>query len=190
MKNKIPILLLFIANISTNFAQTTIPVENLYGLRTNGNLPDGTFSIKDINNVLLRFTGTWKGEYDSKKYEIRIERFTQPFFGADEDILVMRYKITTSTGTIIEETLSVLNNEDVSISGNYLQNRMYIFTYQGSDWECGQSGDLWIGTGYDKNPNKMGLFLSPEQVLLDINACPNGRAPMPFPKQMMWLFRQ
>jgi len=190
MKNITLILLLLVANVSIHYGQQIIPVEDLYSLRTNGTLPNGTFSIKDVNNVLLRFTGTWKGEYDSKKYEIRIERVTQPFFDAEEDVLMMRYKITTSIGTLIEENLSVLNNEDVSISGYYLQNRTYIFTYQGIDWECGQSGEVYIAAGYDRNPNKMGLHLNPEQILLDTTACPNGRAAMPFPKEMMWLYKQ
>lgn len=190
MKNLVLILFLIIAYTSVSFSQQIVPVENFYGLQTNGTLPNGTFSIKDVNNVLLRFTGTWKGEYGSKKYEIRIERVTKPFFGALADVLVMRYKITNSAGSLLEETLSVLNNDDVNISGDYLQNRTYVFTYQGPDWECGQSGDIYIAAGYDNNPNKMGLFLSPQQILLDTTECPNGRALMPFPEEMMWLYKQ
>jgi hypothetical protein len=190
MKNITLIVLLFLANISTSFSQTIIPVENFYNLYKNDAIPDGPKSYKDVNNVLLRFAGTWKGDYDNKKYEIRIQRVTKPFFDAEEDVLIMRYKITTSSGALIEETLSIVNNNDVRISGDYLQNKTYIFTYQGPDWDCGQSGDIYIGTGFDANPNKMGLYLMPDYILLSTTNCPNGRASMPFPEERMWLYKQ
>jgi hypothetical protein len=161
MKNKILILLILTLSSTPFLAQQIIPVESLYDHRINGTLPDGPKSLKDINNVLLRFTGIWKGEYNTKKYEIRIERITVPFFEGEEDVLIMRYKITTSNDILIEETLSVQNNDDLNISGNYLQNRTYIFTYQGLDYECGQRASIYIGTGFDGNPNKMKLFLVP-----------------------------
>lgn len=190
MKKISLILLLFLANSNVCKAQQIIPTEHFYNLYINGNLPDGSFSIKDVNNKLLPFIGTWKGEHDSKKYEIRIERVTKPFFDAVEDILLLRYNITTINGTLLEETLTVLNNNDINIKGAYLQNKIYVFTYQGANYDCGQSGQLKIGSGYDNNPNKMGLFLSPDYILLDTTKCPNGRALMPFPEEMMWLYKQ
>lgn len=190
MKNRILILVIFSLFSSPFFAQQIIPVESVYNLRKNGATPDSAFSIKDVNNVLLRFVGTWKGIYNTNNYEIRIERITVPFFEGVEDILIMRYKITTSSGILKEETLSLPANEAVNITGNYLQNRTYIFTYQGTDFECGQYGDVYISAGYNGNPNKMGLHLNPDHILLDTSACPNGRAPMPFPEEMMWLYKQ
>jgi hypothetical protein len=190
MKNKILILLILLLFTTPFFAQQIIPVESFYDLRKNGATPDGTFSIKDVNNVLLRFVGTWKGVYNTNKYEIRIERVTVPFFGGEKDILVMRYKITNNSDILIEETLSIPSNNEVNIKGYYLQNRTYIFTYQGTDFECGQYGDVYISAGYNGNPNKMGLHLNPDHILLDTSACPNGRAPMPFPEEMMWLYKQ
>lgn len=191
MKNVLLIVVSLVFLISSSCkAQQIIPVESFYNLYKNKATPDGIFSIKDVNNVLLRFTGTWKGEYNTKKYEIRIERITVPFFEGEEDVLIMRYKITTSSDILIEETLSVQNNDDVNISGDYLQNRTYIFTYQGLDYECGQSASIYIGTGFDGNPNKMKLFLRPSNILLNTSECPNGRASMPFPEERMWLYKQ
>ena len=190
MKNKILILIFFLLFAAPTFAQQIIPVESFYNLYKNKATPDGIFSIKDVNNVLPRFVGTWKGVYNTNKYEIRIERITKPFFSGEKDILIMRYKITTRSDILIEETLSVFNNDDVNISGNYLQNRTYIFTYQGFDYECGQSASIYIGTGFDGNPNKMKLFLIPSNILLNTSECPNGRASMPFPEERMWLYKQ
>ena len=190
MKNKILILIIFLLLTAPTFAQQIIPVESFYNLYKNKATPDGIFSIKDVNNVLLRFAGTWKGVYNTNKYEIRIERITKPFFSGEKDILIMRYKITTNSDILIEETLSVPNTNDLNILGYQLQNRMYLFTYQGIDYECGQSAQIYIAAGYSGNPNKMGLVLKPNYILLDTNECHNGRASMPFPQEMMWLYKQ
>jgi len=60
---KILIITLIVVSINCK-AQTIqgiIPVENFFNYQNK--IPDGTY-IKDINNVLDKFTGKWLGSYD------------------------------------------------------------------------------------------------------------------------------
>ena len=185
------IVFLFILQTTLLLAQQVLPTESFYALRFNGGIPENYTDIRDVNNVLQRFVGNWKGNYEGKNYEVLVTRGTRPFRKTGiNDILILRYKITSSYGTVIEQTLTEPNSADGSITGYYLQNRTYIFNYQGLDYNCGQSGQVYITAGYEGNPNKMGLHLNPEHILLDTNECPNGRAPLPFPQEMMWLYKQ
>lgn len=191
MKKTILLFIFIVFYTTRSLAQPVLPTESYYSLRYNGGIPESYTEVRDVNNVLQRFVGTWKGIYNSKNYEVLITRGTTSFGRTGvKDILILRYKITSSNGAVIEQTLTEPNSATGSVTGYYLQNRTYIFTYQGLDYNCGQSGEVYIDTGYAGNPNKMGLHLNPAHILLDTNECPNGRASMPFPQDMMWLYKQ
>ncbi|QMU65980.1 MAG: hypothetical protein GKR88_17985 [Flavobacteriaceae bacterium] len=126
----------------------------------NQELPDNAY-IKDINNILDKYVGTWKGIYDSKSYEFKVIKVTEnnTDLKYKEDLLLMRYKITDSSNNVIESTLNLSDTSNFIIRGNYLSNRgSYVLNYIGLNDECGQNGTIFISI-YDTNNTKMKLYL-------------------------------
>ncbi|WBX77348.1 hypothetical protein PG911_03550 [Tenacibaculum ovolyticum] len=132
-----------------------IPVEDFENY--NQELPNGAY-IKDINNLLNKYTGTWKGTYNTKNYEFKIIKYTRvsEIRNLKFDKLLMRYEITASNGTVIENTLNLPNTSNFIIRGSYLSNKgSYVLNYVGFN-DCGQNGTIFIRV----NGNTMDLFLS------------------------------
>lgn len=153
MKKRLLILLYFFTLI--NCTAQIIAVEDFANYQ--GELPDGAY-IKDVNNVLNKYTGVWKGNFDNKSYEFHIIKFTEnSILNYKEDILLMRYKIThNETGNIMVNTLSLANDDKYVIKGNYLDKTgTYVLDYLGLQGECGQNGSLFVSI----NNNKMNLGL-------------------------------
>ena len=71
MKNIILVIILFITGVSCK-AQTTISLEQAYQYsKSDDGIPETVTYVKDINNRLDQFVGTWKGSYNGKNYEFK-----------------------------------------------------------------------------------------------------------------------
>ena len=126
------LLLLFI--ISFTCKAQIIPVENHFNYPNE--IPNGTY-IKDVNNALNKFTGTWIGSYDNKNYEVVIGQKTISYLKILNDIILLRYKITDSNGTFIN-TLTLLDDSDYVIEGEYINpSGSYQLDYGGYEYDCG-----------------------------------------------------
>ncbi len=154
-------------------------------------MEDGAY-IKDVNNVLGKFVGTWKGDYNNKNYEFKIIKYTVDNIGLKfkEDLLLIRYKIVEANGKVLENTLDLANDSPYVIHGSYYDNRDggYVLYYQGRAHKCGQNGDLFIST-YGTNDTKLQLFLSVNGEMHS-NLCPNGAAQQILPTISMELIKQ
>jgi hypothetical protein len=120
-------------------------------------LPDGAY-IKDVNNVLSKFVGTWKGVYDNKNFEFKITKYTRvsEIRPLKFEKLLMRYKITDNLGNIIVNTLDLANDHKYIIRGDYLaKTGSYVLSYLGLNGKCGQNGSVFISA----NGNKLNLGL-------------------------------
>lgn len=156
MKNIILIGLIALSTLSCTAQIIAVESFNNYS----NDLPDGAY-IKDVNNVLGKFVGTWKGTYNNNNYEFRIVKYTQDNINLKykEDLLLIRYKITDNNNTVIEDTTTLPNNSLFVINGDHYEaNGTYVLTYQGKNYKCGQNGDLYISIKAT-NPSKMGLGL-------------------------------
>ena len=72
MKNKITILMLFII-IASCKAQSILPIEKVIDYRNSKTgIPQNITQIKDVNGLLNKFIGVWKGTYNNKNYEFYI----------------------------------------------------------------------------------------------------------------------
>jgi len=171
-------------------AQTIMPIETLtnYIYKENG-IPKTITYFKDINHLLDKYVGTWKGTYNNRNFEFNITKHTSIYDGLSQDELLIRYFITTSSGTIIEDTRSE-TNDNCSIEGNYIKNAYYALTYSGRDTQCGQSGNIFITMVKNTNNTQMKLFLEQDQVLLHEETCPNGRTPQVLPMEQILLIKQ
>ncbi|MCT4697565.1 DUF6705 family protein [Tenacibaculum haliotis] len=154
----------------------------------NQELPDGAY-IKDVNNVLDKYIGTWKGTYNNKNYEFIVQKVTKNNIDLKykHDKLLMRYKITDSNGTELANTLNLPNENYYVINGSYLASSGgYKLSYIGLNSECGQNGTIYIST-YGANNTKLQLFL---MVRGEIHDCTTGAAEQIIPTESMELMKQ
>jgi hypothetical protein len=154
MKNIIFIIFCFLAIVSCK-AQI-IAVEGFEDYPNE--LPDGAY-IKDVNNVLNKFVGTWKGTYNNKNYEFEVTKYTRisEIRPLKFDKLLIRYKIIDTSGNIVVNTLNVSNDDKYIIRGSYLaKSGSYVLSYVGLNAKCGQNGSVFINA---YNTDKMELFL-------------------------------
>lgn len=154
----------------------------------NKDLEDGAY-IKDINNVLGKFIGTWKGTYNSKNYEFRIIKETISYLGIKEDALLMRYKIIDSNGGAIENTLDLPNDDAYVMKNGYVaKSGSYVFSYIGREVACGQNGLVFIRILNNTNNQKAKLFLQVEGEKYP--ECTTGTAKQILPLEMIELTKQ
>ena len=151
-------------------AQHIIPVEDAVNHFNdeNGLLGDkGSVYVKDINNVLGKFVGYWAGNYNGKNYLFRISKITKDYGEVKKDLLIMRYTITASNGTVIENTLNLADNKVYTTGGYLAKSGSYVFYYQGKDSDCGQNGSIFTRVLESSNGTKIKLYLEVEGEMWD-----------------------
>lgn len=189
MKNIIVLLLATLFNFQCK-AQTIIPIEEVIEyMDTKRGFPNGSY-LKDVNNKLDPFVGTWKGVYGDKMFKFTISKFTDMRLNIKEDMLIIRYQITRANGSILEDTSSLPDLNPYIIQGYYLEQSTYALNYIGKNAKCGQSGTIFIDWLPGSNRNKMTLFLEPEQMIISSEECPNGREPQIIPHEQIILSKE
>ncbi len=171
-------------------AQETKPLEtekDYYSPETG--IPQNISYFKDINHLLDKYIGTWKGALGTKNYVFVITKITDKPGRIMRDRLLIRYLITSTNGSVIEDTRSTTDS-NCPIRGDYIKKSNYVLRYAGKDTQCGQIGTVFIGMVPNTNNTKMGLSLSQDHVLLDSETCPNGRVPQVLPLTQVLLTKQ
>ncbi|RUT67951.1 hypothetical protein D0817_23750 [Flavobacterium cupreum] len=165
-------------------AQTIEPIEKAIDYRTSENgIPDNTY-LKDINNLLNKYVGTWKGSYEGKNYTLFIVKNTSKFDKITEDILLTRYLITSSNGTVLEDTRNVPDNNTYVIKGNYFSKDLtsYASDFTGKNSLCGNAGTVFIRTKNAAN-TLMSLGFEPDKIMISEETCPGFKlAELTFPR--------
>lgn len=170
-------------------AQEIIPLEKLREYRdSQTDIADGTY-LKDVNGLLNKYLGTWKGIYNNKNYTFIVTKTKRDVLGVFVDKLLVRYLITTTTGSILEDTRSLPDANPLVIEGDYISKSggYYALNYFGQNITCGQSGVVFIST--TKDNKQMKLFLSPDQGFIDKNKC-SKVADQILPTTSMYLTKQ
>lgn len=164
-------------------AQQTLPLETKF----ENEVPAGTY-LKDVNGLLDKYVGTWKGTNGNKNYTFTVTKYKDEFRGVFSDILTIRYLITSNTGAVLEDTRSLLNENNLVIRGLYFGANFgyYVLGYVGTDAKCGQSGDLFISTSKDNK--QMKLYLAASQDLIDGSNC--TKVEQILPTKSMFLTKQ
>ncbi len=155
-------------------AQEIIPLEKLIEFRdSQTDIADGTY-LKDVNGLLNKYLGTWKGTYNNKNYTFIVTKTKLDVLGVFVDKLLVRYLITTTTGLVLEDTRTLTDTNLLVIEGDYLSNdkKYYVLNYFGKNTTCGQSGEVFISTITSSGNKQMKLFLAPYQDLIDRSVCP------------------
>ena len=131
--------------------------------------------VKDTNNRLNQFVGIWKGSYNGKQYEIKLEKkISYKFFPTSAtswDRIIGRMLVKDSSGNVIYNSMNKAD-KDTYFSGDNFQRRSYIMTFVGN-YDCLESGNVFIETKLN-NPNEMTLYYSQDKDgLLNPAKCPN-----------------
>jgi len=173
MKTKLLIWVLVMSAFSCKaqiYPRGIIPVENFAEYQ--GEIHDRDY-IKDVNNLLDKYEGTWIGTYSGKEYKVAIEKKKSNFLGITGDILLLRYKITDSNGQEIINTLNISDEDTRIVDGEYLENggepgEYYVMDYLGEESMCGQKGSIYIDF-LNGDYNHLHLFLAPGRHRILIN---------------------
>ncbi|MFH7013115.1 DUF6705 family protein [Flavobacterium sp. FlaQc-52] len=190
MKKLIIIIALFLYCNNHVHAQVVVTLEQYgeYKMNDKKGAPDEIDYIKDVNNVLGKYVGTWKGVYNNLNYEIRFMKYTDHSI-LDIDMLLMRYKITKN-GVVVEDTTTLPDEASGIIKGDYLQKNTYVLNYMGKELHCGQMGNIYIGLVNKTDLTKIKLFLVPTSEMIVTNLCPNGIVAPVFPETSFVLTKQ
>ncbi len=130
------------------------------------NDPDNcpTFNyVKDINNTLDKYVGTWKGTYDGKTYEMQFKKGVyQDITLSDKkrDILIGRLRIKDTNGIILYDTFSEPDDEKTNFSGLGLQPDLKAYRMIFSDNSpqgCINYGNVFL-TIKPATPTTLGIF--------------------------------
>jgi hypothetical protein len=150
-------------------AQQTYPLDTDYQT-----VPNYSY-LKDINNELVPYIGTWKAAFNDKEITIKVDKIDKylveyvnnKFY---QDILFIRYSIKNSQGTIIKSTMNLPITAAKITSDMMFPNRLLSFTYLGGD--CGFGwGDISLKL-VDATHIKWNY--RPDDVILTNINCPNG----------------
>ena len=167
----------------------TIPIQNMYKHK---GYSEGTY-IKDVNNVLDKYVGTWKGTYDDKSYIFYVTKLTNNynnFIQLTFDLLLVRYTITDAGGNTIEDTTKLPDDHELVIEGQYMdEGGKYVLDYIGREFFCGQGGDVLIGMMEGSNNTQMFLTVFGSETWL---SCTTGYAEplLPYKKNYVVLTKQ
>ncbi|MET3538248.1 DUF6705 family protein [Chryseobacterium limigenitum] len=131
--------------------------------------------VKDTNNRLNQFVGTWKGNYNGKQYEIKLDKkINYKKYPDDErsfDRIIGRILVKDASGNVIYNSMNKPDNQTF-FSGYNFQGRTYDMHFVGN-YDCLESGDVFIETKV-ANPNEMTLFYNQDKDgWLDPAKCPN-----------------
>lgn len=110
-------LLILAAGTSFCYAQEIVPIEtHRFGSRALA----GCY-LKDVNHVLEKFEGVWKGTCeigDCKgfRYEVRIKKYYEKTIGMHiEDGLFLRYRVWDAQGKEIYSTLDIADDNHIEV---------------------------------------------------------------------------
>lgn len=168
---KIAILIIIIHSLSS-CAQGTYPLNTM-------DVPNNSY-IKDIDNELDPFLGTWEGIWNNKKITITFSKIyhrLMPQLGGInyfEDFVIGKYVIVDlNTGVVLEDTTSITNMDNITIKSHSFarQKNMLRFGYVNKNlYDCGFICSIYIYRDLG-NPNILTYkFKNPEYNNFE---CPN-----------------
>jgi hypothetical protein len=150
--------------------------QQIYPLNTNFSAIQNNTYLKDINNELLPFIGTWKANFENKEITIKVDKINQHLVESGtktfyQDVLFIRYNIKNSQGTIIKSTMNLpITEAKIKSDVTFPNENLVAFTYSGGDCRYGW-GDVSL-TLVDATHVKWRY--RPEGVILTNKNCPNG----------------
>lgn len=164
INKKIAIVLIILWTITYN-AQQVLSLNTFLE-----NIPANAH-VKDLNNELMPYIGTYKANFEGNeitlfitKVEDKLEKSTNKNYYMDA--LVIQYIVKNSNGIILQDSQSTPNIELYSIGSKPAQNKI-VFYYSGTNCNVGW-GDIYLSKIsasqilWDYRPNSIVLVNCPQ----------------------------
>ncbi|QIY90844.1 DUF6705 family protein [Chryseobacterium gallinarum] len=132
--------------------------------------------VKDLNNELSPYIGTYKANFKDNeitlfitKEENKLEKSSKKTYFMDA--LVVKYIVKSSTGTILQDTKNnnSTNNKFYSYY-SYPDKNTIVFYYSGTNCRVGW-GDIYLKK---INSKQISWEYRPDDITLDNSTCPEG----------------
>lgn len=153
MKNIFKYLIIFAAISCKSQVTAIVPLSSY-------EYPNGAY-VKDLNNELDYYVGTWQGISNNKKYIFEFVKFTQHLRGLVnenyyyEDELKGKLKvIDLQTNQVLYDNLNVTNYDDYLILGLSKRNGMFSFMYRDKPEKCYLTAEFSLRR-INGQPNKL-----------------------------------
>ncbi|MCW3161575.1 DUF6705 family protein [Chryseobacterium oryctis] len=169
--------------IFTNCFAQTVSLETMAQCEF-GACPPATY-VKDVNNLLNKYVGTWKGMLDDKNYEFNFIK--RENFGFEDslkkDRLIGRLKITSSNGVIEYDNFSQPDDK-TSFYGHNLQPdlKAYMARFSGGKLGCIDYGYVYLRIK-PETPNNMTVIFLPDNDIATED-CTNFKTTIPTKKNI------
>jgi len=179
MKNKNIILLILCIFALSCKAQT-------FPLRTYQELPENSY-LKDTNNELPTYEGTWKGTWNNKIIYVTFKKLEHSYidtFKAYRDVLIAKFKVTDLNGNILFDNNN-LSDENAKIEGVgrfRKKDDKYGFTYVDQDL-CNRSGIILINFT-DSTKTKLQWSYSQDENFIEPDCFYYSYAPQNYPQPL------
>ncbi|WP_144284015.1 DUF6705 family protein [Chryseobacterium echinoideorum] len=157
------------------------------------NCPEFTY-IKDINNSLDKYIGTWNATHNGKIYEFQFKKGLYQDLTLSEkkrDRLIGRLRITDSIGNILYNTFNQADDEKTNFFGLGFQSDLkdYITYFVGNSVGCAEYGDVYLKI-QPSTPSQMTVIMIPDNDIVIEGKCPaNFQPTIPY-KQLIHLTKQ
>jgi len=179
MKNIIRILIIFTLTIISCKAQT-VSLETLAKCQQENPpfpCPKNYNYVKDINNLLNKYVGTWKGNLNGKVYEFNFIKKENVGDDIKDDRLIGRFKVINSIGTVLYNTLNETNDNETFFLGRNFQPDLeaYMVYFVGNS-ACVEYGDVYLRI-YPSTPNQMTVYFHPDNDISVEGSCPPNFVP-------------
>jgi hypothetical protein len=162
-----------------------------YPLNTYSDVPNDAY-IKDINNELVPYVGTWNGTWNNKTLSVQFKRIKKyqnydnnnPYY---QDVLIGKFKVSDSSGNILFDNTNLPDN-DTKIDGLRFitqPNIRYKLYYFDNDI-CGMSGDIYINLINGSSSQLNWKFVDTTDIIT--SDCPYNNTnpfPQPLPANIM-----
>ena len=156
-------LILTLLYYAHSTAQQTVSLETMALCRSNPETcPDAQY-VKDVNNLLNKYVGTWKGTLEGNNYEFNFIKKENVARGSDSqwDMLIGRVKITHQNGNIL---FNNFDKPDDKVSfGDIFQKdlKVYLVVFSGNKSGCIDTGYLYLRIS-PQTPNQMTISFLPD----------------------------
>ncbi|WP_311136929.1 DUF6705 family protein [Chryseobacterium luquanense] len=156
--------------------------------------PDNWTYEKDINNLLDKYIGIWKGNFNGKYYEINLKKGLYQDLTLSEkksDILVGRLRVTDPNLNIYYNNFSELNDDKTNFSGLGFQSdlKAYKMYFVGNSVGCAEYGDVYLRIQHS-TPSQMTILMLPDNDIVVEGKCPTNFQPTIPYKQLIHLVKQ
>ena len=137
-------LILFIVISCKSFTQSTCSQYSIVPMRTFTEIPENEcYYMKDTNNELNDFEGTWKGIWNGNFFLITFKKISNKYNAAlrhNKDFLIGKFKLTDINGNILFDNTSI-SDDTAKIKGGMFAklDDKYSLLYFDKDL-CGMNG--------------------------------------------------